>query len=89
MANVQSHLVHINKGIIGQMHKTNYDSFYYGWCTGQGQAGQDWKLYTFISILLKILYPSYLQSSSHDEQLLEAAWCLTNIAAGKPKETRA
>ncbi|KAK4740536.1 hypothetical protein SAY87_032383 [Trapa incisa] len=30
-----------------------------------------------------------LSFGSLDEQLLEAAWCLTNIAAGKPDETRA
>ncbi|KAE8666651.1 Importin subunit alpha-9 [Hibiscus syriacus] len=30
-----------------------------------------------------------LSFGSPDEQLLEAAWCLTNFAAGKPKETKA
>ncbi|KAL4582384.1 hypothetical protein LXL04_006931 [Taraxacum kok-saghyz] len=30
-----------------------------------------------------------LSFGSQDEQLLETTWCLTNIAAGKPEETRA
>ncbi|XP_062167468.1 importin subunit alpha-9 [Alnus glutinosa] len=37
-----------------------------------------------ISILVQCL-----SFGSPDEQLLEAAWCLTNIAAGKPEETEA
>ncbi|GLT55780.1 hypothetical protein SLA2020_288720 [Shorea laevis] len=37
-----------------------------------------------ISILVQCL-----SFGSPDEQLLEAAWCLTNIAAGKPDETEA
>ncbi|KAL8493570.1 hypothetical protein ACS0TY_024665 [Phlomoides rotata] len=30
-----------------------------------------------------------LSFGSPDEQLLEAAWCLTNIVAGQPEETKA
>lgn len=37
-----------------------------------------------ISVLVQCL-----SFGSPDEQLLEAAWCLTNIAAGKPEETEA
>lgn len=37
-----------------------------------------------ISVLVQCL-----SFGSPDEQLLEAAWCLTNIAAGKPEETLA
>uniref|UniRef100_A0A0D9Y3H8 Importin subunit alpha n=1 Tax=Oryza glumipatula TaxID=40148 RepID=A0A0D9Y3H8_9ORYZ len=34
------------------------------------------------------LLVQYLSFGSSDEQLLEAAWCLTNIAAGEPEETK-
>uniref|UniRef100_A0A0D9UWZ9 Importin subunit alpha n=1 Tax=Leersia perrieri TaxID=77586 RepID=A0A0D9UWZ9_9ORYZ len=34
------------------------------------------------------LIVQYLSFGSSDEQLLEAAWCLTNIAAGEPEETK-
>ncbi|CAO2161132.1 unnamed protein product [Urochloa humidicola] len=34
------------------------------------------------------LLVQYLSFGSSDEQLIEAAWCLTNIAAGEPKESK-
>ncbi|VAH74273.1 unnamed protein product [Triticum turgidum subsp. durum] len=34
------------------------------------------------------LLVQYMSFGSSDEQLLEAAWCLTNIAAGEPEETK-
>nr|GEW94703.1 importin subunit alpha-9 [Tanacetum cinerariifolium] len=49
--------------------------------------------FPFVEIALKRgvipLLGQCLKFGSEDEQLLEAAWCLTNIAAGKPEETRA
>ncbi|KAM0867113.1 hypothetical protein ACQ4PT_042201 [Festuca glaucescens] len=35
------------------------------------------------------LLVQFLSFGSSDEQLLETAWCLTNIAAGQPEETKA
>ncbi|KAL4591975.1 hypothetical protein LXL04_004952 [Taraxacum kok-saghyz] len=48
--------------------------------------------FPFVEIALKSgaipLLSQCLSFGSQDEQLLEAAWCLTNIAAGKPEETK-
>ncbi|GKV51163.1 hypothetical protein SLEP1_g57834 [Rubroshorea leprosula] len=38
------------------------------------------------AIPLLVQCPSF---GSPDEQLLEAAWCLKNVAVGKPRETKA